>query len=221
MELLIKSWYPFYNRFDASNSYNSAYYFFTITAVVVCVFTRVYQWVARKFSADALLAGALMVLVIMTHLTNMTMPTASYLFFFPILFLIVGYIIIFIKEIGENGSRLGAGLAYLFFLVPAIFLFVPIVYFNFIAFGLQQTFIPALVLSIFLGLLIPLLYPVLKKNRFMITNLCLALALIGFIIGHFTSGYSEKKPLQTNLWYRLDADSMKASWVSDFLTKDD
>ena len=220
VEKLIKSWYPLYDRFYDSNSYNSYYYFFTITTVSICVFALVYQWAVRKFSADALLAGALMVLVILMHLTNMTMSTASYLFFLPILILIIGNIIIFVNGIGENENQLGAGLAYLFFLAPAIFLFVPVVYFSFVAFGLGQIFIPIMMLTILLGLLIPILYPVLKKHRYLVTNFCLALAVIGFVMGHLTSGYNEKKPLQVNLWYRLDADSMKASWVSDFTTKD-
>jgi hypothetical protein len=220
IEKLIKSWYPFYNRFDAGNSYNSGYYFLTISSMAICGFTLIYQSVVRKFSAGSLLAAVLFVLLILMYLSEMAMPTSVYLFFVPIFFLIVGNLIIYIKKGGVDDNRFASRLIYLISLIPAIFLFAPIVYFNFIAFGLMQTFVPVMILGILLGMLIPLLYPVLQNHRFLVTNICLAIGLFGFVAGHLTSGYNAEKPLRTNLWYRLNADSMKASWVSDFLTTD-
>ncbi|MBS1600889.1 MAG: M20/M25/M40 family metallo-hydrolase [Bacteroidetes bacterium] len=220
-ERLIKSWYPLYERYDAANSYNSSYYFLSITSIAICIFTLIYQAVARKIRAGSSLAAILFVMLLLTYLAHMAMPTSGYLLFFPILFLLVGSIVIYANGIGFDGSQTGSGIIYLIFSIPAIFLLAPVAYFSFVAFGLQQTFIPIMMLGLLLGMLIPILYPVLKNRPYSITNFCLLLSLFSFVVGHFTSGFNEKKPLHTNLWYRLDTDSAKALWVSDYATKDD
>lgn len=220
IEKLIKSWYPLYTRFDGSNYYNSGYYFLTITAASISLFALVYQWAARKYSPGSLQAGALLWLMILMFFANVAIPTAGYLFFFPVIFLLTGSIFIYVKGVGVGEYMLAGNIISLIFLVPAILLFAPVVYLNFVAFGLERTFIPVMMLGILLGMLIQLFYPVLKYHRFLITNLSLMIALIGFVLGHISSGSSEQNPLRVNLWYRLNADSSKAEWVSDYLSTD-
>ena len=48
----------------------------------------------------------------------------------------------------------------------------------------------------------------------------LILFLLGILMAEGRSAFSPERPLQSNLWYLLDADAGKASWISDHTTTD-
>ena len=213
--------YPLYDHFYAHNSYNVYYYFFAMAALGVTVFSLIYQWVLRKFSLASVLGSVLLVEIIGTDLLYLVAPTAIYFLCFPLISILVGQLFLNKKKPDARKQSWTVGILNLVFLVPAILLLAPIIYLTFTAFGLSDQVSAVLIfLGLFLGLLLPLFAGVFTSNRWLITGGAFACGLIGLILAHVKSGYTEKNPLQTNLRYLVDADKGKAYWTSDFDAKD-
>ena len=217
----ILSHYPMYTHFDGNNSYNSAWYFLAMSALAVTVFSSVYTLVAQKINFNSLLAGILLIAVLLMNGMQYAIPSASYLLFIPLLFILSARFIAFRKissGMPDTAQRNWLNLACV---TPIICFLAPIVYFTFIAFALSDK-MPFVVIAtgLFTGLLLPVFYPAFKNQRVLIPLAALVCFVAAMLGGHFTSGYSQQKPLQSYLRYALDADSAKASWLSDFKSTD-
>jgi len=212
---------PLYDHFYGHNSYNVYYYFFAMAALGVTVFSLIYQWVLRNFNQASVLGSILLVEVIGMNLLYLVAPTAIYFLCFPLISLLLGQSFIYWKKLDDTKSSWLVGILNLLFLVPAVLLLSPIIYLTFTAFGLSDQASAVLIfLGLFLGLLLPLLAGVFTVNRWLIPGGAFACLVIGLVLAHIKSGYSEKNPLQTNLRYLVDADKGKAYWTSDFAATD-
>lgn len=220
LEKLISALHPSFTNFYNNNHYSSYWYFLVIASFAACVFTSLYSLASKKFNGEALGAGAIFTEVLLMNIVFNTLITASYLLFFPLFFLLAGIIIEWKWAKAPNQGSFKFGLISLLSIVPAILILSPIVYFTFIAFGLETTYNATLILVLLLGMLIPMMVPVLKKYGFRLPLLLLLLCIFGFVVASVKSGYSAQQPMQTNLWYRVDQDSGKAAWISDFTKPD-
>jgi hypothetical protein len=210
--------YPLSGRFYDNNSYNSASYFFLLTAICTAIFCWLYKMAAKKISAESLFAGSWLLIILVMNLVYAAAPTAVYLFLFPMIFIFTVQHALLNHSAGKPGGV--REIAHLFSMLPAVLLFAPTVYFSFIAFGLDRMFIPVLLFSFLLGMLLPVLVPVLVSYGKWIITLLICSAVIAAVVGHVTSSFTPEHPLQTNLWYRYDADSAKAIRISDFSSLD-
>jgi len=216
----IKWAYPTYQNFYSNNAYNVHYYFFAISALTIAVFGMVYQWALRKFNSYSLLSGVFIIEMVFIGLMYTEMTTAVYILCFPVLFQLAGCLILFMPDNKQN-NVLSSGLIHTAFSLPAVLLMASTIYFMFIAFGLGgQAPGAVLTLGLLLGLLLPLFSGILKSNPFVIPGVALILCIFSLVLAHFQSDYTDKQPLQTNVWYSLDADNKKASWVSGFSKPD-
>lgn len=214
----VKSVYPTYNNFYEGNSYNAHYYFIALTALAVAIFAFVYQWVLRRFTGSSLLVGIVFAEILLMGVMYLIMPTATYILSIPLLFLLTGCCWVLFRDEKESAR---IGFAYLVFLLPAIILLVPTIYFMFIAFGLgQQTPGAVLMVGLLLGLFLPLCTEFFKNYRFILPLASFVVCLIALLLAHLHSDYTEKQPLQTNIWYVLESDTGKATWVSSVLKPD-
>ncbi len=215
----IKGIYPEYKQFYENNSYNAHYYFLALICLATAVFSLIYQWALRKFTTYSLLSGVVLVQFIFIGLMYLEMKTAVYFLCFPVLFQLSGCIISLLRSVQEGDVQ--SGLTHTLFSLPAILMLSPTIYFLFIVFGLGGT-APAAVLLLgsLLGLILPLFGPILRNNRYQVSIVSVALSLIALIFAHFHSVYTDKQPLQTNVWYSLNADNGKASWISGFSKPD-
>lgn len=216
----IRGVYPEYKQFYESNSYNVHYYFIALIGLALAVFGLIYQWALKKSTTYSLLAGVVIVEFIFIALMYLEMKTAVYFLCFPILFQLMGCILSLLKASEEN-SDIQSGVIHTLFSLPALLMLAPTIYFLFIVFGLGGT-APAgvLVTGLLLGLLLPTFSPILKSNHYAISIVSLAVCVIGLVLAHFHSGYTDKEPLQTNVSYTLDATANKAKWTSGFSKPD-
>jgi len=215
----VKSVYPEYVQFYENNSYNVHYYFIALTGLTLAVFGLVYQWALRKLTTYSLLSGVIVVEFIFTGLMYAEMKTAVYFLCLPVLFQLIGCLACLLRSAKESDLQ-SAGILTLFSL-PAALMLAPTIFFLFIVFGLGGT-APAgvLILGLLLGLILPLFSPILKNNRYVVSGVSIAICVIALVLAQFHSGYTDKEPLQTNVWYSLDADKGKASWISGFSAPD-
>jgi hypothetical protein len=173
---------------------------------------------AKKISAESLFAGSWLLIILVMNLVYAAAPTAVYLFLFPLIFILtVQYALLNQPADKSSGIR---EIAHLFSMLPAVLLFAPTVYFSFVAFGLDRMFIPVTLFSFLLGMLLPVLVPVLVPYAKWIITLLICSAGIAAVVGQINSSFTPDHPLQTNLWYRYDADSAKAIRISDFSSLD-
>jgi hypothetical protein len=217
----VLSWYPMYTHFYANNSYNSTWYFTAVTVMASGIFALLYIPLVKHFSLASLTAGITLLLLLSMNVMQWVIPTASYVLFVPLIFMLLSSLLVLLTHIYPENRPTAHGLISFIGTVPAVIFLAPIIYFTFIAFSLSNEMPSIMILIVFFaGILLPVLYPVLKNKPFVIpvaALVCFAAAMAG---GHFTSGYSAENPVQTNIRYTLDADSAKAKWVSEFSTAD-
>jgi hypothetical protein len=183
-----------------------------MTALGLTVFSLIYEGALRKFSLSSLLGAILLVIIIATDLLYKAAPTAVYFLLFPLLSVLVGGLLVFRKKTEESWSPL-----LLIFLLPAIIMLSPLVYFTFVAFGLSDQVSAVLIfLGLLAGLLLPLFAGAFSTRRWLVPIIAAAITLVSLIGAHIKSGYTDQHPLQTNLRYVVDADKEKAWWMSDF-----
>lgn len=217
----ILSRYPMYGHFGGNNSYNSAWYFLGMSALAVTVFSFSYNLIAKKMSFNSLLAGILVTGLLGMNGMQYVIPSASYLLFIPLLFILAERLVAFrtMRAAASQINRLIWGS--LVSVIPAICFLAPTLYSTFIAFALGET-MPFVVIGtgLFTGLLLPVFYPAFKNQGGLIPLVALVVFAGAFVAAHFTAGYSQQHPLQSYLRYSLDADSSKAQWLSGFKTTD-
>jgi hypothetical protein len=106
----VRAAYPLYGGYY-SNAYNSKYFYFAIIALVIAVFTFIYQFLLRKWELPSLLAGIALLEVVVLDLLYKLIPTAIYFLCFPLLFLLIFCLIRYSKRSGipaESGEATGA-----------------------------------------------------------------------------------------------------------------
>jgi hypothetical protein len=204
-----------------SNTYHPYYYFLSLAALAIAVFTFLYRWLLSRFSMPSIFAGTAIVLVAALDGLYRIMPTAIYFLCFPLLTLLAGGLFSFFRRMRSPGSaatprRLSTSpVTALVLLIPTILFLAPIGFLFFLVFDLQPqgAIVPA-VIAIPLGCAIPLLSAAFRESRWWIPGGALALSIVSLTLGLFHRGHSSDEPAKTSLDYVLDADSSKAHWVS-------
>jgi Peptidase family M28 len=213
----IKLAYPLYKNFHEYNAYNASYYFLAVAFLNIGIISIIYKWAVRKFTLHSLLAGILLVLLILTVLLYISMPTATYIICFPMSFTLISSLITLLLKKNSPAQLL----IYTLFSLPAVLLLIPTLYFMFIAFGLgTQAPAAAIILGLIAGLLLPVFAGLLKNNPITTYVIPFFICIIALIGGHIHSKFTDKQPLQTSVWYTLDANKNKAYWISNFNTPD-
>ena len=140
-------------------------------------------------------------------------PSAIYFLFFPLLSTMIFYITLLFRRVRSVET--------VSYVLPALLLMAPVVYYFFVAFGLvSPSSVALVVLGLLLGLLLPVLSNVLPGSRGLIPGCCCAIFLLTLGVAHLQAGYTESQPLQTNLRYLVNADEGRAYWVSNDLQPD-
>jgi Peptidase family M28 len=171
----------------------------------------------RKWIRVANLAvGALLWWLLLTVVTAVSFPPASYLFIWPLLFSLVGLGVLF--ALGDRAISPWLPFAALTLgAIPAVFLFVYGVYGVTATQGLLlSSAVPVFALAIVLmvGLLIPHLDLVAKPNRWVLPGSAAVLGLGLLLAGILTAGFDARHPRPNSILYALNADTGKAIWQS-------
>jgi hypothetical protein len=188
-----------------------------LTCLAMLLYGLIYRWLLTKVSGPSLLAGILLMHIIVLTLSFLYIPTAIFIFLFPLLFALMGHIILLAFDLEKSESWIQ-----LLFLIPAIVLFSPSLKLIFIVFGLTPVVGGVvLLLGLVLGLLLPLFNKVFVEYRFYFPLAALFCFVIMLIVAHVNADYTVQEPLQSNVQYQVRADDDMAYWISGFSDTDD
>ncbi|MGI9542965.1 MAG: M20/M25/M40 family metallo-hydrolase [Cyclobacteriaceae bacterium] len=218
-QMATKGLYPHYQNFYASNFYNSHYYLGAALSLGIFVFLIIYRWLFKKNRTGSLLAAVLIIEIIGIAIMYQKMPTAVYLFTFPLLYIVVGQLVVLFLQLKRTTHLIPYLAISTISFLPAIFLWVPVIYNLFLAFSIDLLLAPVILLVLLMGMGLPLFGMVVKAR--IAINSFLFLGFIFILLGHFTSQYNAQRPLQSDLIYALDLDQNQAFWVSSELRLDD
>jgi len=218
---LFKLLSPFNSRFYAGNTYSSYYYFFSVTVFSVAVFALSYGYVSKKLNTLSIVLGAILGEALLMPGLFLMASTASYFLCLPLLSVLIGVAILRWENTGEVLQKWASSVRQMGFSVIALLIMSPVIYMTYVAFGLSsQLQVAVVMLCLLLGLLLPMLMPVVKSRTYLIPIAGLILFLTSISLGYFNGKFTSVQPLRTNLQYILNVDSGKAEWVSDFLKTD-
>ena len=220
----VRALYPPYQAFYEGAFYNSLAYQVALLALVLAAWSWYYGQLSRWLRADALVGGALVGVLGLAAALAWWAPTSAYILTWPLLASTLAW---------GSGQLLQPGRATLphwLLSLPTVGLLVPLTALLLVIFGLGQLVLAAgLVLALGLGLLLPLLLPVLQRpghvrpaatNRpprqpaYSLTWWGLAGAAGALGWGQLTSQPTPARPQQTHLYYYLNAPARQAYWLS-------
>lgn len=205
----IKALYPDYQVFYSAASYNILAYQVALLALGGAVFLLYYGWLSRWVRPDALVGGALLLGALLLGLVQWRLASSAFLLFFPLLGACIGWSL----QLRPSAPRWG-GLLQALWVLPAVTLLVPHLYFTLLIFGGGPlVLIALLLLALLLGLGLPILLPVLSRP-FALPAVALVSACVALTVGHFTRRPTADHPQQTHLFYTLAADQGRAYWLS-------
>jgi hypothetical protein len=181
--------------------------------LAVAAFALVCALLFRRVNAASLLAGALACWAVLAVATTALLPLGSFLFAWPMLFATVGLALLVAR--GEGGELTATSLAVTaLFAAPCVALFAPLVYMFFMMLGLDLGgfFVALVVLAA--GLLAPHFRALTFRRRLLLPALAALLGVGCVCVGLARAGFGPGQRRTDSVFYFLDADAGRASWVS-------
>lgn len=202
-----------YQWFPQGDTYNSKFYAISFTFLNIAITTTIYLWFYKKVRLPNLIVGALLWWIILTILTSLYLPGASYLFTWPLLFSLIGLGLIF--NIKNQKYVFWRNLTLLTIsALPGVILFVPTIDLVFQALTLSMAGAAMILVVLLLGLLVPHLYFIANLNKLLTPGIALLISLVFLITGGFTAGFNANHPQPNSIFYAVNADTGKAIWAS-------
>ena len=217
---LITKGYPHYASYYDLNFYNVKFYFLAFSAFSLTFYSLINIFLKKYFNVLELFSGVIVFSLLLMWVIHFLIPTGSYLFIVPLIFLLSGGIITILKDLSFENKKLLFLLTHFIVLFPIISLYLPYVIMFYIALGLQLIFGGLFLLVILWGYLVVPITLVQKKRGWLLPILAFIVASTSFVIAHIYSKPSSDRPLQTSINYYFDADNSKAYWVSENLESD-
>lgn len=193
--------------------YQSRFYMFGFVALTIAVAVSLQNLLLRRVSARSLTLGALLFVLVLLVAASLFVPGATYLLLWPLLFsLIAAGVMLWRGEAGPvSVGQFGVLLACA---VPAIILFVPMIYNVFVA--MHATLLVALPVMVMLlyGLLIPVFGLMAGARRWRLPAGAALAALALMLLGGLTGRFDKRNPNTDHVFYAMNADAGKAVWGS-------
>ena len=196
-----------------SDTYHSDLYAAGFIALAVAVFSVVNLIFRRKTSAPNLWVGALAWWLLLTIATGVWVPGGSYLLVWPLLFSLIGLSVIFLTDARHTIST-KSFVVLLFCAIPGFLLLVPIIYFVYIALGMTGLLALMLLVTLMLGLLLPLQNLVTLSNKWVVPAVAAVISLGCIVAGSAVSRFDEEHPRQNSIFYGENADTREAVWAT-------
>lgn len=195
---------------SSAGSYRANTYLLGFVCLTIAIVTMLYLWFFKKSRTENLLAGGMLGWVILTAVTSLYLPGASYLFIWPLLFSMLGLLLMLAA--GWNRRKL---LLFAYFCaIPAIIIFAPTIYQIFQALSLSLIAPLMAAVALLCALLIPHIRLITTEKKWLLPGLAAFLGLSFIAAGLLTSTANASQPKQDSLVYALDADTGKAVWAS-------
>ncbi|MCA1565798.1 MAG: M20/M25/M40 family metallo-hydrolase [Acidobacteria bacterium] len=191
-----------------------------------------YALFGRKTGPLSLLVGGLFWWVVPTLVATVMLPTASYLFTWPLLLALCGALFMLVGKrrhtrtpetaatgVSEaNTSRpespaTASGLVFSICALVAVILFAPVIYIVFIGMSLSAAAALMAVVALLLALFLPTLGLSMSSKRWLVPVAAACAGLVLILVGFFAAR-SIRHPKADSLFYALNADGGKAVWGS-------
>lgn len=210
---LIRTFHSDYKSLPRGDVYNSQYYLLGFVALTIAIVSALYLLSRKKVSVENLAAGALLVWVVSLALCSFFVPGGSYLLTWPLLgsLFALAFTLATRRQPDPSSKQLlvlAAGA------LPAIILFVPLIYLLFVALTIKLAWAVTIVLVLLLGLLIPHLNLITKRSGWLMPGTLAIVSVVLMVVGVSASGYNSEQPKQNDIFYGLDADTGRAVWAS-------
>lgn len=199
-----------YQMLPQETSYGGRDFALGALALIVGTLSALFAWTRRWVRQQNLGAAALLIWTALMVASSIAIPGASYIFTWPLFFaaLAMGY-----RSGASNGdATIRPALCALFGLIPATAMLAATL-------ALIQDGTPPLMMMsamtavLLLGLYIPYLDLLTSGRRWMVPALAGAVAIALFTGAYRESKYSAAQPHPDSIFYLLDVDRTRATWV--------
>jgi len=194
------------------SAYNGDLYAYSFIALTVALLAALYAFLEDKTAALNLILGTLGWWALLTLLTTVYLPGASYLFVWPLLASLLGLLYILTRESPDASQE-----QVWIWAIPAavgVLLFGPLPYLLVLLAGVTAPFVLAFTAALLAGFLLPLLHVLAAWRRGLVAGAALAVTVALGMAAAATSGYDAAHPRADSVAYVLNEDSGKALWVS-------
>jgi Peptidase family M28 len=203
-----------YQSILQGDTYNSNFYMIAFVALAIAISSQIYLLFSKQVSLQNLAIGSLLWWLLLMVLSNLYLPGASYLFTFPLLFTLIGLGIIFASISQNNIWRKNFNVILAICSIPAIVLLAPTIYLTFIALTLEMSGIVVVLVSLLVGLLIPLLFVIATPKKRLLPIGALLISISFIIAGSWTANFDANHPKPNSVFYAFNADTKQAIWAS-------
>ena len=183
---------------------NGHYYILAFVAISLAIAFLFYRAIYKGKDLERTVPAPLFIWLLINTIVAIAFKGAAY-FIWPLLFGLFNYYLILRKK-SPNLWIL------LFFSIPAVFLFAPLIQFFPVGLGLKMLVISSLFSILLLGLLMPIFIHYEKIHWLGV--LCLVVASVSLLMAHNRAEFSNENQKPNSLLYLLDADKQKAWWVT-------
>ena len=197
---------------NQGNTYNSYLYMIGLVLLAIALTSIFYNRFRRKAGAESLAVGALLWWLILMIVTTLLLPGSSYLFTWPLLFSSIALGIVFVLR--DRASLPWKTFAVTVSAIPAILIFVPMIYLVFTALALGLAGIVMVLITLSIGVLLAQLQIVATQRQWVLSRVIVMASLGFFVAGIVSSGFGASHPQSDSLFYGMDADSGQAFWAS-------
>jgi len=208
----IKQFNPEYDWLYHGEVYVQSWYLWGFLFLMLGLYASIYSWVKQKWlSIEQLLAGSLTIWMLLSLVTAWYLPTASYIFTWPVLMALVGWIVL-----GENitkASWQSSGLLAIS-LFPVLFLIPPYIYLVQVMLTTEMMAVSMLLMLLILGLAWPIIWRITRNQTQFWNSAFVTAALACFLIASASSGFDFKHKKQNDISYIQNLNTKQAYWVS-------
>ena len=195
------------------DTYHQNIYAAGFIALALAVFSVVNLLFRGKTSAPNIWLGALAWWLLLTIATGVLLPGGSYLLAWPLLFSLIGLGVMFMTDASRTIST-KSSIVLLLCAIPGFLLVAPIIYFVYIAVGMTGLVALMLLVTLLLGLLLPLQSLVTRSNKWVVPAVAAVVFLGCMVAGSTVSGFDEGHPRQNSIFYGENADTREAVWAT-------
>lgn len=195
------------------DEYQSRFYLLGFAALTIAVAVSLYNLLRRKVSAESLMLGALLFLLLLLVAASLLAPGATYLLLWPLLFSLVAAGALVWRR-GAGPVSVGQFAVMMCCAVPALVLFVPMIYNVFVAMHATLPVALPLMLMLLYGLLIPVFALMTSSRKWLLPGGAALAALAMILLGGLTGGFDKNNPNKNHVFYAMNADAGKAVWGS-------
>lgn len=210
---LIRSLRSDYAAMPRGDIYHGGFYSLGFVALSIAIFAALGILFGKKSGVHNLTLGALLGGLILLLAASFFLPGGSYLLAWPMLGSLIALALIFATGADKHRSTkrvavlaLGA--------IPAVVLFVPMIYILFAALSPNQAAVSSVLLVLLLGLLVPQLSYLGARSKWLLPTAMVIISLCCLTLGFAYSGFSANQPRPDNIFYGLNADRQEAVWAS-------